>query len=175
MCRGETNGWEQEAGRWEFIQWKKKKNPFLIFCLFIYFFVVVANWLSVAASSAWMPPPLRKIKGGQGGGRSLGGGGSGGVAHVGRQAEQNQSNAQWAWYTIHYTCPRHLHQHLPPIWLSLAPRHDIHCSDVCSVDLHSTFLKAVFTLLLLHPVIFYTLHASWTTDYVMHCTVAAGR
>lgn len=43
-----------------------------------------------------MPPPLRKIKGGQGvgGGRSLGGGGSGGVAHVGRQAEQNQSNAQ---------------------------------------------------------------------------------
>lgn len=58
----------------------KKYPPFLIFCLFIYLFVVVANWLSVAASSAWMPPPLRKIKGGQGvgGGRSLGGGGSGG-------------------------------------------------------------------------------------------------
>lgn len=52
--------------------------------LFIYLFVVVANWLSVAASSAWMPPPLRKIKGGQGvgGGRSLGGGGSGGGLHM---------------------------------------------------------------------------------------------
>lgn len=78
---------------------EKKIPPFphlLFIYLFIYFFVVVANWLSVAASSAWMPPPLRKIKGGQGvgGGRSLGGGGSGGVAHVGRQAEQNQSNAQ---------------------------------------------------------------------------------
>lgn len=60
----------------------EKKIPPFPHLLFIYlFFVVVANWLSVAASSAWMPPPLRKIKGGQGvgGGRSLGGGGSGGL------------------------------------------------------------------------------------------------
>lgn len=70
----------------------EKKIPPFPHLLFIYlFFVVVANWLSVIASSAWMPPPLCKIKGGQGvgGGRSLGGV----VAHVGKQAEQNQSNA----------------------------------------------------------------------------------
>lgn len=44
----------------------EKKIPPFPHLLFIYlFFVVVANWLSVIASSAWMLPPLRKIKGGQ--------------------------------------------------------------------------------------------------------------
>lgn len=85
-------GDERWPSRAEF-NYYKEVSPFLF--LLSVFVLSSANWLSVTARKM-----LVRVWGSRGR-----------VADAGRQAEQNQSNAQSGWETIHYRCPRRGPQH----------------------------------------------------------------